>query len=905
MTAPAATYRLQLRNGMTFERAAALAPYLARLGVSHLYISPPFAAAPDSTHGYDGVDFAALEPAIGGEDGFETLGAALEGAGLRLLVDFVPNHMAAVDGNRWWQAVLEWGADSRFAPVFDIDWSAPKLILPLLGAPYGEVLQGGAFGIAFDAASGSFAFTCYDRRLPLTPPSYGALLSRIPGQVFAEMARDFAAASVGEADILKQRLSGLAGEQHHAAALGEAVAAANDDPRLLHEIHEAQIWRLAHWRLAREGLTHRRFFEIAELVCLRVEDPAVFDRVHARLFELLAAGRIAGVRLDHIDGLADPRAYLERFRRMAPGRAPTWLLVEKILERQEPLPPDWPVAGTTGYEFIAALAGLFVDRRREAGMSRAYQDFAGRPVDYASAVRAAKRQILTHNLAAELGALTARAVAIAADDVHTRDFGADGLRRAIVELASAFPVYRTYVEPGGARTADRATVMEALDAAREARMVDDEATLAFVAGLLLLDACPDADREAVLAFATRFQQTTGALMAKAVEDTMFYRYNRLIALNEVGGAPESYGAPLSRFHEAMTGRLASQPAGLSATATHDTKRGEDARARLYVLSEMPEAWGRAVLRWTRLNAPHRGETAGGPAPGANMEWMFYQALAGAWPAGLGPDDASGEGAGQLASLRDRMLACMEKTVREAKLRTSWTCPDEAYERAVAAFVSAVLSPETGRNFLRDFVDTCRPLWLAGAVNSLAQLALKLGAPGVPDFYQGSELWDLSLVDPDNRAPVDFDRRQRMVDAGCGDRPAAVLADWESGAPKLALTVAGLRMRAEHPALFAEGGYTALLASGERSRHLVAFARTLDSESAVVAVPRFVLSLMKGADRPLVPPACWGDTAILLPAALRGRPLRDRITGMVHRTPQALRAADLFARFPVALLVDGG
>jgi (1->4)-alpha-D-glucan 1-alpha-D-glucosylmutase len=902
MTAPTATYRLQLRNGMTFERAAALASYLARLGVSHLYISPPFAAAPDSTHGYDGVDFATLEPAIGGEDGFERLCAALESAGLRLLVDFVPNHMAAADGNRWWQAVLEWGADSPLAPVFDVDWSAPKLILPLLGAPYGEALQDGAFGIAFDAASGSFLFTCYDRRLPLTPRSYGALLTRIPGQVFAEMARDFAAASVGEADTLKQHLAGLAGEQRHAASIDEAVARANADPRLLHEIHEAQIWRLAHWRMAREALTHRRFFEIAELICLRVEDPAVFDRVHARLFELMAAGRIAGVRLDHIDGLADPRGYLERFRRTAPGRAPTWLLVEKILERQERLPPDWPVAGTTGYEFIAALAGLFVDRRREAAMSRAYRDFTGRPDDYASAVRAAKRQILTHNLAAELTVLTARAVAIAANDVHTRDFGADGLRRAIVELASAFPVYRTYVEPGGARAADRAVVADALAAAREARMVDDEAALEFIARLLLLDVGADAEREAVLAFATRFQQTTGALMAKAVEDTMFYRYNRLIALNEVGGAPESYGAPLSRFHAAMTGRLASQPGGLSATATHDTKRGEDARARLYALSEMPEAWGRAVLRWARLNAPHRGETASGPAPGANMEWMFYQALAGAWPAGLAPDDASAEGAGQLASLRDRMLACMQKTVREAKARTSWTCPDAAYEQAVAAFVSAVLSPETGGNFLRDFVDTCRPVWLAGAVNSLAQLALKLAAPGVPDFYQGAALWDLSLVDPDNRAPVDFDRRERMVDAACEDGPAALLADWKSGAPKLALTVAGLRMRAEHPALFAEGEYTALSASGERSRHFVAFARTLDTASAVVAAPRFVLSLMKGADRPLVPPACWGDTALLLPPALRGRPLRDRIAGTVHRAPQALRAADLFARFPVALLV---
>ncbi|MEX2455590.1 MAG: malto-oligosyltrehalose synthase [Rhodospirillaceae bacterium] len=906
MTTPFATYRLQLRNGMTFARAAELAGYLARLGVSHLYISPPFAAAAGSTHGYDGIDFGVLEPGLGGEQGWAVLQAALRQAGIGLLVDFVPNHMAASEANLWWRSVLEWGPESPCAPIFDVDWSAPRLILPILGGPYGEALRDGAFGLAFDAASGSFAFTCYDRRLPLVPRSYGLLLARARKGPLADLARRFPAATVDEGEALKWELAHLAAQPGHAATLRDMLDRAADDPGLLHEIHEAQIWRLAHWRLAREALTYRRFFEIADLVCLRVEDPAVFDRVHAGLFGLVAAGGIAGVRLDHVDGLADPRAYLERLQQAMPGAGPAWLLVEKILEGEEELPADWPVAGTTGYEFIASLAGLFVDRRREAEMSRAYRGFAGEQVDYAPAVLAAKREILTHNLASELGILTARAVRLAGIDARTRDYGADSLRRAVIELACAFPVYRTYVGADGARAADRAVVAAALESARASRALEDDATLEFVARLLLLDVPPEADRDLALAFATRFQQTTGALMAKAAEDTVFYRYNRLIALNEVGGAPDVYGAPASRFHATMAERCRSRPAGLSATSTHDTKRGEDARARLYVLSEMPETWERAVARWSRLNAPHRRDVAGKPMPEPNLEWLFYQALVGAWPADLGIGNRTGPEPldGRLASLRDRMLSFMEKAMREAKTHTSWTRPDAACEAAVADFVARSLSPDGGGEFLRDFVETCRPVWLAGAVNGLAQLALKMTAPGVPDLYQGTELWDLSLVDPDNRTPVDYARRAQILDAAVAAQSRALLADWMSGAPKAALTAAGLRLRAENPALFATGGYTGLRASGERSRHVVAFARTIAGASVVTVVPRFVLLPMEGADMPLVPSASWGDTQLPLPAALCGAPLRDALTGAVHDTRKPLRVADLLARFPVALLCGG-
>jgi (1->4)-alpha-D-glucan 1-alpha-D-glucosylmutase len=901
---PSATYRLQFRDAMTFARAAALADYLARLGFSHLYASPLFAATPGSSHGYDAIDVTALEPEIGGEEGFDRLGAALAEAGLGLLLDFVPNHMAAAEGNPWWRSVLEWGAASPFAAYFDIDWAAPKLILPILGVPYGEALEDGSLGVAYDAEAGGFAMTCYDRRLPLAPPSYELVLARAASPALAELGRAFATADAEQAEALKRRLAKEAAAPDCASAIRELVAAARADHARLHEIHEAQVWRLAHWRLGREALTYRRFFEIAELVGLRVEDPAVFEAVHARLFALIRAGRVAGVRLDHIDGLADPKGYLERFQRSVDGPAPCYLLVEKILEGDERLRPDWPVAGTTGYEFIAALAGLFVDRRREAAMSRAYDGFVGAPSDFAAGLRATKREIFTRNLAAELAVLTARAREIAAGDPRTRDFGADALRRAIVELCAALPVYRSYVDASGPSEADRALIVRAAAEAKASRAVEDRAAVDFVAALLLLEPARPAARDAALGFAIRFQQTSGPVMAKAAEDTEFYRYNRLVALNEVGGTPERYGAPLAAFHRAMAARRDSQPAGLSATATHDTKRGEDARARLYVLSEMPQAWAKAVARWARMNAPHRRALPDGDAPEPTIEWLFYQALAGAWPADLAPEAWDGDGDdGRLERLRGRMLAYMEKAVREAKLRTSWTDPDRDYEAAVADFVAAVLSPATAGDFLSDFVLRCRPIWLAGAVNALAQLAVKLAAPGVPDIYQGAELWDLSLVDPDNRAPVDFDLRRRRLEALAGQDPAAWLAEWETGAPKMALTAAGLRARAERPALFAVGGYRRLAAQGRRARHVVAFARRLDRCFAVAVAPRLVLRLCEGAARPLVPPARWDDTAIALPPGLRGRAMRDAVSGTVHEGDDALDVAEALARFPVALLLS--
>lgn len=897
MTIPTATYRLQFRDGMTFARASALGGYLQSLGVSHLYASPLFAAAEGSSHGYDGIDFNAMGPAIGGEDGFDRLTETLDASGLGLLLDFVPNHMAAAPGNRWWESVLEWGEASPHAAAFDIDWSAPRLLLPILGTSFDDALRDGVLGVAFDGATGEFYITCYDRRLPLTPPSYSLLLARVDDDRAAELANSFAVSVFANAGVLKERLAHLAREAGVREAIAAAVSAAGNDRDLLARLHDEQVWRLDHWQLARKSLTHRRFFEIADLICLRVEDAAVFDAVHARLLSLIREGRVDGVRIDHIDGLADPKEYLERLTREA--GAPLYLLVEKILEYGEALRPDWPVAGTTGYEFIAALANLFVDHQQADAMTRAYADFVGGLQDYAGEARAAKRRILTYNLAAELAFLVSLARQVAAP--ARQDLTNDALRNAIVELAAALPVYRTYVDAAGASDTDRVLIAEAVREAGDALTDADREAAGFLGRVLSLDVDSAISRADALAFAVRFQQTTGPVMAKGIEDTMFYRYNRLIALNEVGGAPDRYGAPVSDFHDTMADRM-KRAGGLSTTSTHDTKRGEDARARLYALSEIPDTWRDAVARWSALNTPHRALLPDGPAPEPAQEWAFYQALLGAWPAELVGEDWRAM-AGALGPLRDRLTGYMEKAVREAKCRTSWTDPDDDYERAVAGFVSAVLSEGTGEEFLKDFAKSCSPIWHAGAINSLAQLAIKLVAPGVPDIYQGAELWDFSLVDPDNRRPVDFAARERLLTSVLKTDPAQLVAAWRSGAPKLALTTAGLRLRATMPSLFADGTYISLTAAGSGGSHVAAFARRLEDTTALVVIPRFVLGLMGALCQPLVPVENWKETSIRIPETWFPLRMRDLVTGEGHVIDRDVRVSALLRRFPVALLIS--
>jgi len=898
MTAPSATYRLQFRNGMTFERAAKLAPYLAGLGISHLYASPIFQAEPGSTHGYDVVDNRVIEPALGGSEGFERMIAALRAEGIGLVLDFVPNHMSASTFNPYWRDVLEWGDASDCAQFFDIDWSAPKLLVPALATSYGQALEAGKFGLHFDARDGGLTFTYGALKLPLTPTSYAQILTRALGEDFSEWARRFAVATPQTSSDLKGELATAAQDEATRSAIEQALADVTEDVGALHELHEMQVWRLTHWRAARETLTYRRFFEIADLVGLKVERPRVFEELHARLGELVLVGAVNGIRLDHIDGLADPKGYVERLQKTLGEVEPLYLVVEKILGPGEQLRREWPIAGTTGYEFIRALAELLTDHGGEAEMTRAYGEFLGEEVDYEALVLDAKRSILIRNLAGELEHLKDMAAALAGHHLGTRDLGTDTLRRAIIELAAALPVYRTYVDVAGAQEEDREILKAAAAKAKAARQVEDEEAIDFLRRVLELDFEAPEDQASALEFAMRFQQTTGPVMAKALEDTTFYRYNRLIALNEVGGEPDRFGAPLADFHAAMEQRLQRQPAALSATSTHDTKRGEDARARLYVLSEMPQAWAAAVQRWAGLNAQLRHPAEGVSAPEPEIEWMFYQALAGAWPPDLTTDDAQG-----LGRLAQRMTQFMLKAVREAKVHTSWTAQVAAYEQAIEGFTRAALDPGRSAAFLQDFAAACEPVLLAGAGNSLAQTAIKLTAPGVPDIYQGAELWELSLVDPDNRREVDFDACRSLHSSVDSAPVQELLAGWRSGAIKMRLLQAGLRLRATVPQLFAGGSYVPLAVEGTGSSNVLAFARHAGAKAVITIVPRICLSLLEGQSTPLVPAQRWGDTVIKLPEPVAGHGWRDVVTGARHAAQGALSVKEALGRFPVAVLVS--
>lgn len=889
---PTATYRLQLRNGMTFARAAELAPYLSGLGVSHLYLSPIFKATPGSTHGYDGIDFNRIEAELGGEEGFRALATAMRAAGIGIILDIVPNHMGAHPNNLWWRSVLEWGAASPHASHFDVDWTAPKLIVPRLGDHYGAVLRAGSLKLTVDADAGELALVYGEMRLPLHPPSYAFALNAADQDLFGALALKFATSSPAPAGELKGELAATLTNPVAAAALDRSLAEINAHWGELHKVHEQQIWRLAHWRAARENLTYRRFFEISELVGVRVELPNVFDDVHRKVLDLIEDGLVDGLRIDHVDGLADPLAYIERLK-AAVGRDDFYIVVEKILGAHEELRDNWPIAGTTGYEFITALSGLLVDDRGQDELTNAYESFIGRPRDISAEIAATKRRTITRNLAGELDYLTDVAARIASEDIETRDIGRDTLRRAIVELASAMSVYRTYVDANGLSPADEAILDRAVEAARHTREVEDEAAFAFLARLFKLDFGDAGRRAEGLQFTARFQQTTGPLTAKAFEDTLFYRYNRLIAVNEVGGELDPLGAPVGSFHRSM--RVRSQrPLALNASATHDTKRGEDARARIYAISEAPGVWHAAVARWTALNASLRSDGPAGPVPEPDTEWMFYQSLLGAAPPDIGLLEATA-----LKELAARMSGFVIKAARESKLHTTWTQPDEGYERGLVSFVEQVLDPAISQGFLRDFAATAQPFLRAGVVNSLTQTVLKLFAPGVPDVYQGTETWDLALVDPDNRRSVDFAERAAISKAEY--EPGALLASWQTGAIKHHVMRAGLELRRA----LSSGrlDYVPLEASGALARHVVAFAQSNDSgDIAMVIATRLALGLLEG-EAALIPPARWEGTRVAVPMPLPAS-LTDRLSRRtISISRSTIDVADALRELPVAVLTN--
>lgn len=919
---PAATYRLQFHAGFTFDDAVAIVPTLAALGVTDVYASPILQARTGSTHGYDITDHRAINPELGGMAGYTRLCEALRAHGMGLVLDIVPNHMGIGQAdNAWWLDVLEWGRESPYARFFDIDWQPAKqelhgkVLLPVLGDHYGAVLEDGQLQLKFDTDTGSFSVWYWDHRFPLTPTRYGGLLGDAAKQApdLAEIAKAFRDLARRRrdrpalAETLKARLANPS-----PSALGAITAVVEDingtpgkrtSVRALHRLLESQHYRLAFWRVASDEINYRRFFQINDLAGIRVEEPEVFDATHALTLDLVAEGTVTGLRIDHIDGLFAPRRYLHRLQdkaRAAAGQEePFYVVVEKILGTHEGLREGWPVAGTTGYDFMTQVNGVFVDPAGEKPLTKLYRRLLdGALPAFEDIVYEGKRLVMGQELAAELRVLANEMERVLEQDWHTRDFTTANLLIALREVVASFPVYRTYVNRDGATADDLRDIDWAIARARRSRATADPSIYDVVRGLLTTEYARTRERRRVLPevirLARKFQQYSGPVMAKGVEDTAFYRYNRLISLNEVGGHPSAFGQSVNAFHRQNQDRARHSPAGMLATATHDHKRGEDARARITALSELAGEWDRRVRRWMTLNRRARRVLADeGPVPHPNDEYLFYQALVGAWPL-----DGAVEG------LRDRLTGFMTKALREAKLRTSWTAPDEGYEQAVMQFVSRVLDDSRPNPFLADvaaFVETLAP---AGLLNGLGQVVLKHVSPGVPDTYQGTELWDNSLVDPDNRRPVDYGKRRALLECPPDD-PAALLRDWRCGAIKLHVVRALLHHRRAHPDLLRGGAYLPLEVEGRRSDHLVALARHDDQGRWLIAcVPRLSVRLRtEDSPWPLDEPV-WGKTRLSLPD---GAPQAwtNLFTGETVTTPDGtLMAADALRAFPVAVLVAG-
>ena len=813
---PRATYRVQLHAGFTFDDATAIVPYLAELGISHLYTSPVLQAVRGSTHGYDVVDHSRVSEELGGEGGFERLTDALRAHGMGLVLDIVPNHMAIDEANRWWWDVLQHGRASRYASYFDIDWEPTErrprdvILLPVLDDDYERVLAAGGLALLRD---GERTLVTYrDRRFPLSPETADGL------------------------------------------GTGDEVAAVNAAPDRLDALLATQHWRLAHWGAAARDLGYRRFFDVNGLIGLRQEDPEVFRDTHALVLRWVAEGRVDGLRIDHPDGLRDPAAYFAQLRAAAPG---AWIVAEKILEPDEPLPPDWPIDGTTGYRFANLATGIQVNPLAQPALDAAWAVVADAGPGWDKIAEDARREVLDALLGSDLSRLTALLARVSEGDPQGRDVPRRQLRDALREVAVALRVYRTYLRPGVPVTDRDAGLIGDAVALAAARRPDLDARLLALLGRMLR---LEGDGEPVTELAMRFQQLTPAAMAKGVEDTAFYRHHRLVALNEVGGDPGRFGTDVEAFHRAMQSAAEEWPTAMLALSTHDTKRSADVRARLAQISEDAAEWSEAVARLMDASAPYR---AGPGQPSAADAYLFFQTVIGAWPI-----DA------------DRAAGYLEKATREAKLHTSWTAPDAAYDDALEAFVRGCLADPA---FVAAVEAAVAPMVDPGRRAALAQLALQLSAPGVPDLYQGSELWDLSLVDPDNRRAVDYERRRLLLDASRRLTAAQAWDCRDEGVPKLWLVRRALQLRERRPEAFGpHAAYEVLHATGEGAACAVAFAR---GGQVLTVVPRLVRTIASTG---------WSDTRLELPD---GR-WRD-LDGAEHAGTALVD--DLLRAFPVTLL----
>lgn len=839
-------------------------PYLKALGISHLYVSPILTARKGSRHGYDIVDHNQLNPELGGAAGFETLSAALRAADIGLLVDIVPNHMGVgYADNAWWLDVLEWGPRSPHAASFDIEWTtlpfraSSGVLLPILGASYGTALEQGDLKLRFDAAEGSFSIWYFDHRLPVRPDRYADILATVvaaakaerepAGRTLLDLAEHHRAPGTPTreaAPALKAALAAVAGG---AAVIERGLAAyrptAGHPARTqrLHRLLERQHYRVANWRMAFTDINYRRFFDINDLAGLRTEDPTTFADTHRLIARLIAEGHIHGLRLDHIDGLADPVQYARRLGRLVRSahagrsRAPFYIVAEKILAEDEAMPPLPGVAGTTGYDALDLIQRALVNGEGFATLDTLHRAMTANAAPFPDMAREAKALVLDSILASEFVVLVHLLARIAAGHWKTRDFTFERLKAALRAVIVRFPVYRTYIA-GAVSAADRACILNAIEEARASWFGPDAEIFDVLRGVLTLDIVAAGrsgySRARVRHFVTKLQQLTGPVMAKAVEDTAFYRHHRLLALNEVGSGPDRPALPAPAFHDAVKAR-ATYPHAMTATATHDTKRGEDARMRILALADIAGDWAVAVRHWRSLNA-RLVEPGVGPTPA--HEYMLYQALIGAWPADGAPD----------GTFLDRMQTYAVKALREGKAESSWAMPNARYEAATAAFLAGMLDPAQSAAFLDRFAAFAARTARLGALNSLAQLALKATLPGVPDFYQGTETWDLSLVDPDNRRPVEFGQLADLLQAMPGGPPAAPSADPRlDRRTKFVATRQLLAWRAERAAIYTSGAYQPLAVSGPDAGHLIAFARTLRRAADIVVVARHLAAFTDG------------------------------------------------------------
>lgn len=953
---PLATYRLQLHRGFTFAQAGEVVPYLRALGISDCYLSPINRAMPGSEHGYDVINPAVLNPDLGTEEDFTRFVETVQSHGLGLVIDTVPNHMGIGKTlNGWWRDVLENGPGSRYAAAFDIDWHPikreldNKVLLPILADQYGAVLERREIQIAYE--EGAFLLRYGDHELPLAPKTWVGFLSYQLDKLVREGEQDMPVMELQsivtalknlpgpderdprlieersrEKEVIKKRLAVLLGDHPLVRTFvmenlrlfnGEQGRPESFD--LLDRLLDDQAYRLASWKVASEEINYRRFFDINELAAIRVEDEAVFQEAHQLLLRLIRQGIVRGCRIDHVDGLYDPGRYLRHLRELTgrdggdPDPSLFYIVVEKILGRDESLPDTWPVHGTTGYEFLNDVNGLFVAVDHKRLFTDIYARVVGREDAYADLVYAGKQLIMQVSMSSEINVLGHQLNVLSERDRRSRDFTLNSLTHAIREIIACFPVYRTYITDGPEPVSDRdrTYIHMAVAQAKRRNPAIDGQVFDFIRSLLLKqgDARTPEDREEQMRFVMKFQQTTSPVTAKGVEDTVYYRYHRLISLNEVGGDPDQFGLSVEEFHRRMRDRQTRWPYGLSASSTHDTKRSEDVRARINVLSELPQEWKSRIGRWSRLNRAHRRDIDGERIPDRNDEYLLYQTLIGAWPLEPLTDEA-------YRNFCDRIQRYMHKAVHEAKVHSSWVNPSPTYDQALWSFVETVLDRVPANRFLEDFLPFQARVARYGLYNSIAQVLLKITAPGVPDLYQGAELWNFHLVDPDNRGPVDYvarasalDELRATIERIGPDRAAFVRSLFEQpedGRVKLLTLMLGLEQRRCRPELFQLGDYLPLECGGNKKQHLCAFARVRDRQAVMTVVPRLIAAVAPDEKQLPTGPSIWEDSWVAVPPWPTLGEYRHVLTGEIFaaesvNSRRVLPLSQVFGHCPVALL----